>query len=266
VLFTPLFVCAQFWEVGVMLGGSAYDGDLTPGLIDMKQINPAGGVIVRANISKYVTIKGNVYDGTISGDDKDATNPKNLNRNLSFTSNILDIGINCEYNLTGFVANDRHNSTSPYLFAGLAVFSFDPRAYDNVSGQWVRLQPLGTEGQNTARYNDNGHNKYALTQISIPFGIGLKHNFSRNWNLGLEFGLRKTFTDYLDDVSNTYVSYDYLAAESGPLAARMSNRTLNKDLTLTDNTLRGNPNKDDWYMFGGIIISYTFLAPICYRF
>jgi hypothetical protein len=262
VLFTPLFAFGQLWEVGVMLGGSTYSGDLTPGLVDMKQINPAGGVIIRANINKYITIKGNVYDGTISGDDRDATSQKDKLRNLNFKSNILDIGTNLEINLTGFKPNDRHFSTSPYLFIGLSVFKFDPQAYDSASNKWVRLQPLGTEGEETPRYNDR--KKYGLTQVSIPFGVGLKHNFSSRWNIGLEFGWRKTFTDYLDDVSNTYVEYDYLSRQNGPLAARMSNRSGKLDYTSKD--LRGNSATDDWYMFGGVIISYSILPPACYRF
>jgi hypothetical protein len=264
VFLTPLFAFAQLWEVGVMLGGSAYSGDLTPGLIDLKQINPAGGILVRANITKYITIKGNAYYGSISGDDRDATSDKNKIRNLSFKSDIVDIGANCEINLTGFVPNNPHYTTSPYLFAGLAVFAFDPKGYDETTHSWVRLQPLGTEGQGTPRYNDR--TKYALTQVSIPFGVGLKHCFDPHWNFGLEFGWRKTFTDYLDDVSSTYVENAYLSNFSGPLAARMSNKTLNKDTNLDRNSYRGNPTALDWYMFGGIIISYNILSPPCYKF
>jgi hypothetical protein len=262
VFFTPLFSFGQLWEVGVMLGGSTYSGDLTPGLIDMKQINFAGGALIRANITKYITIKGNVYDGTITGDDRDATLLKNRQRNLSFRSNLLEIGTNLEINLTGFQANSKQYRTSPYLFIGLSVFKFDPQGYDSTTNKWVRLQPLGTEGQETPRYNER--RKYGLTQVSVPFGIGLKHNFSPHWNIGLEFGWRKTFTDYLDDVSTTYVEYDYLSHVNGALAARMSNKSGN--LTFTSVDLRGNSATADWYMFGGIIISYSILAPMCYRF
>jgi hypothetical protein len=261
VFFTPLFSFAQLWEVGVMVGGSAYSGDLTPGLIDLKQIHPAGGVLIRANITKYITVKGNVYYGNISGDDRDAPVEKNKTRNLSFRSNVLDIGTNMEINLTGFKPNNPHYTTSPYLFIGLSVFKFDPEGYDDVTNKWVRLQPLGTEGQGTARYNDR--KKYDLTQVSIPFGFGLKHSISEHWNIGLEMGWRKTFTDYLDDVSTTYVEYDYLQRFSGDLAARMSNRT-NK--TFTSKDLRGNAQNMDWYMFGGIIVTYAILPPACYRF
>jgi len=268
VCLAPLFTFAQLWEVGVLLGASTYSGDLTPGLIDPKQIHPDGGVLVRANINRYFTVKGNVYYGTISGNDEDATNPKDRQRNLNFKSHILDISVNGEINLLGFESNTRYYKTqyktSPYLFGGVAVFNFDPEGYDPVTNSWVRLQPLGTEGQGTTRYNDR--QKYALTQISIPFGFGLKHNLSEHWNIGFEFGWRKTFTDYLDDVSNTYVPNQYLSQFSGALAARMAigNNPLNKDYG--DNVNRGNPNTDDWYMIGGITITYIILAPYCPHF
>jgi len=269
VCFAPLFSFSQqVWEVGAMLGASTYSGTLTPGLIDPKQIHFAGGVLVRYNITRYFTIKGNVYDGTISGNDEDATNPKNRQRNLNFTSNILDVGINGEINLTGFEASSRYfktqYKTSPYLFGGVAIFHFDPEGFDPVTGQWVRLQPLGTEGQGTPRYNDR--TKYALTQVSIPFGFGLKHNISEHWNLGFEFGWRKTFTGYLDDVSNTYVPNDYLSHFSGALAARMAIGNNPANLVYGDNVDRGNPNTDDWYMFGGVTITYTILPPYCPHF
>jgi len=268
VFFTPLFTFAQVWEVGAFLGRSAYAGDLTPGLIDTKQIHPAGGILVRYTVSKYFTIKGNAYDGTISGDDADATNPKNVRRSLNFRSNILDVGLNGEINITGFEPTSRYYKsqykTSPYIFLGVSVFNFDPQGYDKVSGKWVRLQPLGTEGQGTPRYNDR--QKYALTQIAIPFGLGFKHNLSEHWNIGLEIGFRKTFTDYLDDVSDSYIPNDYLSHFSGALAARMALGNNLANLAYTDNTLRGNPNTDDWYMMAGITITYVILPPYCPHF
>jgi hypothetical protein len=180
---------------------------------------------------------------------------------------MLDIGVNGELNITGFLAGSKKYLTSPYLFAGLSVFKFDPEAYDNDTKEWVRLQPLGTEGQGTTRYNDR--HKYALTQISIPIGFGMKHNFAENWNLGFEIGVRKTFTDYLDDVSSTYVEYNYLESTSGSLAARLSNRTgelSGTRIEYTSKNMRGNPTNKDWYLFAGITLTYTIMQGSCYQF
>jgi hypothetical protein len=262
-VFMPLFAFCQHWEVGIMAGGANYSGDLTPGPIVLARTGFAGGGLVRYNISNYWTLKLNAYDGEISGSDADATTEQNKLRNLNFRSNVLDIGLQGELNILGFQSGTGKLRTSPYIFGGFSVFKFDPQAY--YGGQWVRLQPLGTEGQGTIKYNDR--QKYALTQVSIPFGIGLKHNFSGWWNIGFEFGWRKTFTDYLDDVSTTYVLSDYLAAQNGQLAANLSNRSTDpKANTFDDKVQRGNSTNKDWYMFGGLTLTYTIHPNMCYRF
>ena len=68
--------------------------------------------------------------------------------------------------------------------------------------QWIDLQPLGTEGQGTTAYPDR--KKYSRTQIAIPMGGGVKISLNDNLNIAFSFSARKTYTDYLDDVSTTY--------------------------------------------------------------
>lgn len=263
----PLFVHSQAWEVGVMLGGSNYSGDLSPTPVVFKETNIAGGGFVKYNVNKTITFKGNAYYGTISGSDANAERQQNRERNLSFRSRVLEIGINGELNLHGYEVGSKRYRTAPYLFGGLAIFKFDPEAYFADTKEWIRLQPLGTEGQGTTLFNDR--KKYALTQVCIPFGLGLKHNFIGNWTVGAELGWRKTFTDYLDDVSLTYVDYEYLARNSGELTARLSNRTgevLSQRREFNDRNARGNSTNMDWYMFGGITLSYTLMPKKCYEF
>lgn len=267
VCFIPLFSNAQFWEVGILLGGSNYSGDLSPAPVMLNETHGTIGAFIRANVNKTLTIKGNVYYGAISGADANSEKKNTKLRNLSFYSTLLDIGANAEINILGFMPGKREYRTSPYAFLGLSVFKFDPQAIDPIKGEWVRLQPLGTEGQGTTRYNDR--KKYALAQVSIPFGVGVKHALNDNWNIGLEIGVRKTFTDYLDDVSTTYVEYGYLETNSSPLAARMSNRTeeiagIRKEYG--PETSRGNPTNDDWYMIAGVTLSYVIMPRYCYRF
>jgi hypothetical protein len=159
------------------------------------------------------------------------------------------------------------------------VFGYDPEGTRQINGvasdEWVRLQPLGTEGQETTEFNDR--RKYALTQVSIPFGAGLKYNLWGPINVGMEMGLRKTFTDYIDDVSSTYVPNEVLRRQHGQLAADMGNKSLFVDsekktrsveVTSNVNDLvpRGNPDNKDWYMFGGITITYTILPAKCFKF
>ncbi|MGZ5282482.1 MAG: type IX secretion system protein PorG [Bacteroidia bacterium] len=275
VFFIPLFANAQFWEIGGMIGGSNYAGDLSPTPIVLKETHPAIGAFVRANVKKSLSFKGNLYYGVVSGTDENTTVEKNRRRNLNFRSSILEVGLNAELNLMPFETGSRKNKTAPYVFGGLAIFKFDPKAYfdtnpnDDTEGEYVRLQPLGTEGQGTTQFNDR--EKYSLTQVSIPFGMGLKHNFSGNWNVGLEAGLRKTFTDYIDDVSKTYVEYYILDQQGSELSPILADRTQEYDPThnpenRTKLEERGNETTKDWYMFAGITVSYTIMPKYCFRF
>jgi opacity protein-like surface antigen len=261
----PLLANAQYWEIGGMLGASNYSGDLSPSLVVIGETHPAVGGIVRYNLTPNWTLKGNAYYGRISGSDANATNEVSKARNLNFRSDVLEIGGNLEWNLKGYKVGSRNNRFSPYLFAGLSIFKFDPEGLDNTGDsatmEWVRLQPLGTEGQGTTKYNDR--KKYSLTQVSIPLGAGIKYNFSGNWTFGVEAGMRKTFTDYLDDVSTTYVEPNILAEAYGDLSVRMSNKT---DIAYGPNKERGNATNKDWYMFAGLTLTYTIMPRKCYEF
>jgi hypothetical protein len=238
----------------------------------MKETHPAFGGIVRGNVNKHLTVKANIYYGQLSGTDQNAETQKNTNRNLSFKTNLLEVGVNAEVNLMGFESNSREDRTSPYLFAGLCLFKFDPMAeyLDPVTRQksWIRLQPLGTEGQGTTMFNER--KKYSLTEVAIPFGAGFKHNFAGNWNIGAELGWRKTFTDYIDDVSMTYIPDYILRAQNGEYAANLSDRsgelTGDNSFSKTDKDPRGNPTNKDWFFFGGVTLTYTILPNVCYRF
>ena len=269
-VFLPLFANCQFWEIGVMGGASNYMGDLSQSLITPSQTHGAGGAFVRYNLSPRWTLKGSVSYGTISGADSTSSDPNRLERNLSFRSRILDIAGTVEFNIWPYVAgNKRYYNTTLYPFIGLCVFHFNPEAY--YQGNWVPLQPLGTEGQETTMFNDR--TKYSLTQVGIPFGLGFKHNFGGNWNMGLEVGWRKTFTDYLDDVSTTYPPLNYLNSSDYGLSQALSNRSgevKGRNGVPIDfysmGIPRGNSSTDDWYIFAGFTISYTILPGSCYSF
>ena len=264
ILLIPSLLKSQYWEVGVLGGISAYSGDLTQSVIDFKEIHPAGGAIVRYNVNQWYSIKANFLYGSMSGNDANSSVSNMKYRNLSFKSSLLDIGVQTEINLRGYWSgHPRYNST-PYLLFGASVFRFNPKAQYN--GQWYELQPLGTEGQGSTKYNER--EKYALTQISLPMGVGFKYALNRWWNVGFEFGYRYTFTDYLDDVSKTYVESDVLRGLN-PMSPILANRTREKyqdvpDFSPLDD--RGDPTKNDWYFFTGLTITYSILPNACYRF
>ncbi len=265
VILFPFVSFSQYWEVGLFGGTSFYQGDLTPQIIDFNEIHHAEGAIVRYNVNQWFTVKGNAYYGEVSGNDANAKAYDTKVRNLSFKSTLLDIGVQSEINIRGFQAGHPRYNNTPYLFFGLSIFRFNPKSEYN--GTWYELQPMGTEGQGTTKYNDR--EKYALTQVSIPMGFGWKYALNRYWNVGMEFGTRSTFTDYLDDVSKTYVEDDVLRSNHGEIAVVLANRSgeyLDEYESFTSEDNRGNPTKLDWYYFTGITISYNILPNACYRF
>jgi hypothetical protein len=267
ILLSPLIGFSQYWEVGAFLGGANYQGDLIDKgqVICFKETNFTYGGLIRYNISRRIAFKGNIYKGSISGSDQNAKENymRRWDRNLSFKSSILDIGVQTEFNILPYKSGHFKWKYAPYIFAGVSYLKFNPQAYYN--GKWVNLQPLGTEGQGIARYKDR---KYSLSQVVIPFGIGWKQSLKRSLNIGIELSARKTFTDYLDDVSTTYVEAADLIKSHGQIAANLSNRTgeVGERIEYTDVNARGNPDNKDWYYFAGITITYSFLPKVCRSF
>ena len=143
---------------------------------------------------------------------------------------------------------------SPYIFAGLAVYHFDPYTYDE-TGIQTYLKPLTTEGQGLQGYPK----AYSLTQFSIPFGGGIKYAISERVHLWLEAGLRKTFTDYLDDVSTGYADPNDLLAGNGQRSVDLSYR--GDEVGFPDYPVkgftRGNPESKDYYYFTGLHLSFA---------
>lgn len=240
---------SQYSEAGIFLGGSWYNGDLQPNWFSIKFINPALGAIYRYNLNPHWALKGNVYYGTVSAEDIRSDNTYQENRNLSFKSSMLDFSVEAEFNFFPFELGYTSYYYTPYVFTGLSLYHFNPKA--KLGNDWYELQPLGTEGQGTTLPDAGKH--YALTQVAIPIGGGFKFNFTR-FGLGIEMGVRKTFTDYIDDVSTVYADKVLLGSENGIIASTLSDRS-SPDNTMI-NRQRGNSKNKDWYSFAGIIISF----------
>ncbi|MFL5789461.1 MAG: DUF6089 family protein, partial [Flavisolibacter sp.] len=174
-------------------------------------------------------------------------------RNLSFQSSITELSVVGEF-YTFDLSNKRW---SPYVFAGLAVFHFNPYAYDKMNNK-VFLKPLSTEGEGLQGYPDS--KPYSLTQLAIPFGAGVKYAINDNILIGAEVGLRKTFTDYLDDVSSKYADALDLFNAKGQEAVLLSYRGYEvqggSPAYPEKGAQRGNPNSKDYYYFTGITISF----------
>jgi hypothetical protein len=236
---------AQDKEVGIFLGTAQYQGDLSKDQITLNETKPAVGVLGRYYINPRVDIAAGLYLGWIAGSDANYNNdPERHRRNLSFQSVVVDLHGQIEYNLLPYISNSKHYRFAPYLFAGLSVFYFNPT--DTIGGTTYDLQKYQTEGEA----------KYSLVQVAIPMGIGFKYSLGNFWNLGLELGLRKTFTDYLDDVSTKYPNYDNLK-QSNPIAAALAFKAVGINYSSLSGTGRGNPNRDDTYIFAGFTLTKT---------
>jgi len=244
-------------EAGISVGLSSYQGDLAPNSISgsFSQLHFSGGVFGRYNINNFLAAKLAINYGKLSGNDESAASESQQLRNFSFRSNVFEAALTGEINILGYQPYNYERTFSPYIFAGIGYFHFKPEAfYDN---EWVGLRDLGTEGQGIDGYDE----KYKLFEIAIPFGLGVKYALNDQWNIGLEVGLRKTFTDYIDDVSGLYGDNSEIRAGNGALAAALNDRTgeLTSEPPLrVPTSQRGNADKDDTYMISGIFISYNF--------
>lgn len=252
LLTFPLVSIAQFQtaasrsELGVLLGGSYYIGDLNR-FGHFKGTQPAGSLFYRYNINSRVTFRANVSYGNVVGDDAWSKEPEMANRNLNFRSNIFEFGAGVEFHYMPFqMGNKRYRGTA-YFLAQLALFRMNPKTMHD--GEWVNLQPLGTEGQGSS-LNAKGH--YSLFQMSIPIGLGVKLALGKRVSIGVEYGIRKTFTDHLDDVkADSFVDPTELAIVNGPLAATLSNRSLDGSRF----GKRGTSATKDWYAFFGLTLT-----------
>ncbi len=234
-------------EIGLFIGGSYYLGDLNPRQ-HFYMTRPAFGAFYRYAWDYRGAIRFGFNWGQIEGDDAQSENKDQIERNLNFKSNIQEFYGIAEFNFYDYrIGNNKHFFTL-FIFAGLAGFHFNPLG--NLGGNsWQELRPLRTEGQSK---------KYPLWQISIPFGIGIKVNVAKNIGLGIEWGPRKTFTDYLDDVSKKYPDLN-TNPPNGQLGMVMSNRT-KYPWSYISGYSRGNPYIKDWYFFTGLTVNIKLVS------
>ncbi|MEW6467468.1 MAG: DUF6089 family protein [Bacteroidota bacterium] len=250
-------------EFGIFLGGSYYLGELNPNGHFNSFTQPAGGVIYRYNFNPRFSVKGNLLFGNIMGDDARSDVPSQITRNYAFKSPINELAAEVEFNFLPFTTGDPKTPFTPYVFGGLAVYKFNPQG--QIGNNWYALQPLGTEGQGTPLSSDK---KYKLIQMSLPFGVGLKFNIAQRVGVSLEWGFRKTFTDYLDDVSKSYVDPNQLAGYNGPTAAYFADTSVNTVPGSNVGKQRGDSSTKDWYSFAGIMLTFKLKGRVgqCYSY
>ena len=240
----------KYSELGLFGGVSYYMGELNPGK-PFFMPSFAGGLVFKHNYNARWAWRISALYGNVQADDSRSEVPSQIQRNLSFRSQVIEFSPMLEFNFFPYEVGNLNRPATPYIFGGFALFRFNPKA--EYQGDWVALQPLGTEGQGTTSFPDR--KEYSLINAAFPFGIGFKFHAGR-LALAIEWGLRKTFTDYLDDVSTTYVDPDLLYATNGVLAALIADRSVVNPGEINTGRQRGNPSNKDWYSFAGITLSY----------
>lgn len=261
---------AYRYEFSFGIGASNFLGELgganqvgTNGFKDLELslTRPSFTAGLRYKITPFLALHSHLTYGHIKGDDALTEEFFRNNRNLNFKSDIYEFNVNLEasllsqreggiYRLRG-VRRTTGFEASAYVFAGIGVFYFNPKG--ELNGRWYALQPLGTEGQGISP----ARQKYNRVQMCIPVGFGGRYYFNRRWGLGLEFGVRKTFTDYIDDVSKTYYDNEAIAQKYGEIAAALADKSLGLSEAQTlEGQQRGDPRDNDAYMFAFISLHY----------
>jgi hypothetical protein len=238
VFFMPFAYSQRSGDLGIMGGAGYYVGDLNPAT-PFRMPKAAFGVMYRYNINSRVGIRFHGIYGKVAGDD--AVSNVNPSRNLNFESKITEVGTQLEINFFDYFVGSKYHRITPYLFGGINFFMFEP--FGTVGGNFVALKPLKTEGEGIVP----DRNPYNLYAISYPLGLGVKYSVSKLIGVGAEWGLRKTTTDYLDDVSSTY----YFNADTLSAANAVKTEFLASDPGLTHQSgmQRGNSRDTDWYAF-----------------
>lgn len=247
------FVQAQQSSVDFILGLTNYQGDLQSKRYTFKLAKTAVGIGASHQLGMQTTIRASLIFTQVQGDDKYQKDPQLQLRNLMFYSKITEFNINLQYNLMDIYAT----KYTPYIFAGIGIFKFDPFIYDKLDNR-IYLRPLTTEGQGLYPTKK----VYKTTQLNIPFGAGFKYAVNENFDIGIELGARKLFTDYLDDVSTSYSDYFTLKNARGQLATDLAFRSdeLQPQSYPAGGTKRGSPRFKDWYYLTTLAVSYKFGA------
>lgn len=200
---------AQRVEIGAGVGGFNYRGDISP-TFKFRFFKPAGSVFFRYNPNQALSLRAEIAGGVIGADDKHSDDPFQKARNMSFRTRIFEGNAVAEYNFLNYQDRRFAVNWSPYVFGGLGYSKFNP---------------------------DIQTSSYKTSGLVLPYGVGIKYQIRRPWNIGIEYGTRKTFTDYLDDLGGEPTSNDKLR--------------------------QGDPSVKDTYFYVRLSVSYTFYKIFC---
>lgn len=247
-------------EYGFSLGGSQYFGDLND-RYGFKTPNAAVGVFTRIHMNPYIAVKIGAAVTRLSYNDKLSSTAFNKKRNLNFTSNIAEAAIFTEFNFFRFMTGDDKSRWTPYLVGGAGIFYYDPTT--TLGGRTYHLRDLGTEGQ-FAGYGDRGYGNFSFM---FPVGAGFKYWLKPGVNFSCEVSNRLTLTDYIDDVSATYVGKENFETVTGNQTAAYSlqdrSTELGGEALGRAGKQRGNSSSKDQYLMVTFSLSFQLKTYRC---
>lgn len=245
---------AQSLDFGVFAGKSSYLGEMQSEYYNPDESKMAYGGFFRTRFGKHFALRAQYLQTTLTGNDNRAIDLDQWNRNLSFSTDINEFGLLAELTIVSFGKDRKSVRARSYFFGGISGMYFNPKGQYN--GEWVDLQPLGTEGQ----MMHEGMQPYKKFDYVYPFGWGFEFHATKALSFGVEIKLRKTNTDYLDDISGQYPDIEALRIQN-PMAAELSFRTPevieNYDYNPAGEQ-RGDDKKFDKYLFVGFTASVKF--------
>jgi hypothetical protein len=256
----------QEGEIGFSAGAAHYFGDLNT-TAQLNRSKPAIGIFFRKQFGNYTALRVAAHYAQLGYSDiYNTNNTYQSARNLSFNTNIFELTLQGDFNFFRFLAADPYHRFTPYITFGAGIFSYDPYAY--YRGQKVFLRPLGTEGQGSPAYPDR--KPYSSMGICVPLGVGFKFSVNSRVNLGFEVVHRFTNTDYLDDVSTTYVDpaiFPVLPDGNPSMGAIMSDRSGEKGnpIGFVNGVARqrGYPKQKDQYIMAEFTVSFNLTSYRC---
>lgn len=242
----------QQGEFGITAGAAHYFGDLN-NRAAINRPKVALGVFFRKQFSNYIGLRVSGHYAQLGYSDIYSKNEFQQRRNLSFNTDIFEFAIQGDFNFYKFVPNDLDHRFTPYITFGVGVFSYDPYAF--YLGDKYFLRPLNTEGETFYQ----NRKAYGTMAVCFPIGIGFKYNISEKVNLSFEIAHRFTTTDYLDDVSTTYIGIDKFPAPSGKsIAGILQDRSFEVGTPIGDEgRQRGFSKQKDQYVIAEVGISFN---------
>lgn len=200
---------AQKIELGAGLGAFNYRGDIAPAF-KFRFFKPAGSLFFRYNPNQALSLRAEIAGGLIGAKDSESKDPFQQARNMSFRTRITEGSAVAEYNFLNYQEKRFAVNWTPYVFGGIGYSLFKPNVQTG---------------------------DYKTSSFVLPYGVGIKYQIKRPWSVGLEYGTRKTFTDYLDNLGGE--------------------PTTNVKLE------QGDPSNKDTYFYVRLSVSYTFYKIFC---